>query len=412
MTKNDRTAIRDLAKRVAEIAAWPEQEEKRRLWYAQNSLRAPRPLVFCSPEGSWIELIPEESLACKEEQAREIERELRRAVYAQQHFADDRVCDDVYRVGHAAPRPSWGLEPTFHHTETERGSYVWDPPIKTRADIDRLQTPTVVVDREATRRNLEFHQDLLGDILRVELHGDWWWALGLVDEWARLRGITQMFLDMSDDPALMHAGMQRLMEGKLAWLDSLEGQGLLGLNNGNDYVGSGGLGFTDGLPSSGFAGKVRLVDMWGFCEAQTFSEVGPARHEEFGLRYQLPILERFGLNCYGCCEPLHLKLDLLLRQVPRLRRVSVSPWADKRISAEKLGARAIYSWKPNPAYLAGVDFDADLGRRDIRETSGICRTHGCALEIILKDTHTCNHQPWRFDAWTQIAMEEAEQVAG
>jgi hypothetical protein len=65
--------------------------------------------------------------------------------------------------------------------------------------------------------------------------------------------------------------------------------------------------------------------MWGFCEAQTMSEVSPAMHEEFVLRYQLPVLERFGLNCYGCCEPLHLKLQMLKRRVPRLRRVSISP---------------------------------------------------------------------------------------
>ena len=409
MTGSERTIIRDLAKRVAELAARPEQEEKRRLWYAQNARRAPRPLVFCSPEGAWVELLPEDLLSCEEAPAREIERDLRMRIYAQEHFAADQVCDAVYRVMYAAEKPSWGLGPAYHYSETERGSYVWDPPIKTRADIDRLQTPTASVDREATQRSLAFHQDLFGGILEVQLHGDWWWSLGLVDEWARLRGITQMFLDMSDDPELMHAGMQRLLEGKLAWLESLESQRLLGLNNGNDYVGSGGFGFTEELPREGFAGTARLADLWGFCEAQTFSEVGPARHEEFGLRYQLPILERFGLNCYGCCEPLHLKLDLLLRQVPRLRRVSISSWADKRLSAEKLEKRAIYSWKPNPAYVAAVDFDPELVRRDLRETIGICREHSCTLEIILKDTHTCNHQPWRFEAWTRIATEEAER---
>lgn len=409
MTSRDRTILRDLAKRVAECAAWPEQEEKRRLWYAQNALRAPRPPVFCSPEGAWVELLPEEALTCEDPQAREIERELQMRIYAQAHFRDDQVCDRAYRVGYAAEPPSWGIGPAYHYSEAERGSYVWEPPIKTRADLDLLQTPRVVVDWEATQRNLSFHQDLFGDILEVQLHGDWWWSLGLVDEWARLRGITQMFLDMSDDAALMHAGMARLLEGKLAWLESLEQQGLLGLNHGNDYVGSGGFGFSEELPGPGYDGAARLIDLWGFCEAQTFSEVGPAQHEEFGLRYQLPLLERFGLNCYGCCEPLHLKLEMLLRQVPRLRRVSISPWADKRRCAEQLEKRAIYSWKPNPAYLAAVDFDPELVRRDLRETIAICREHGCALEIILKDTHTCNHQPGRFEEWTRIAREEVER---
>ena len=36
-------------------------------------------------------------------------------------------------------------------------------------------------------------------------------------------------------------------------------------------------------------------------------------------------LETFGLNCYGCCEGVHLRIDAILKDVPRLRRVSVAP---------------------------------------------------------------------------------------
>jgi len=219
-------------------------------------------------------------------------------------------------------------------------------------------------------------------------------------------------MDMADDPEMVHAGMRRLMEGKLAWIEQLEALGVLSLNNRNDYVGSGGFGFTDELPADDFDGHVRLRDLWGFCEAQTMSEVSPAMHEEFVLPYQLPILERFGLNCYGCCEPLHLKLDFLIARVPRLRRVSISPWADKRTSAEKLRGDVIFSWKPNPAPLAAINFPAEEVRADIRETVQVAAEHGCTLEIVLKDTHTCNRRPERFDQWTAIAMEEALAAGG
>ena len=222
-----------------------------------------------------------------------------------------------------------------------------------------------------------------------------------------LRGLQQVYRDLIEEPDLVHAGMKLLMEGTLEVFEELERQGLLTLNNGNDYCGSGALGWTRELPSPGFDGKVRLCDLWGFADAQSMSEVSPTMHEEFVLRYQVPLLGRFGLNYYGCCEPLHLKLGLLKRHVPRLRRVSISPWADKRQSAEQLGPHIIFGWKPNPAYLAGVSFDADLIRRDIRETIEICQANGCPLEITIKDTHTCNHQPWRFDEWTRIAMEES-----
>lgn len=406
MTGRDRLILRDLAKRIAEIAAQPEQEEKRRLWYAQNALRPERPLVFISPEGSWQELLPGDALECEHEDARGIEWGLRARLYAAEHFRDDQVCDAFFNVPPAVHSTGWGVEAQYTHPDFARGAYVWDPPIKTKQDIARIQTPTATYDPDATQRNLEFYQDLFGDILTVRLHGALWWGLGLIDEWCNLHGITQTFWDMADDPEFVHMGMSRLMEGRLAWLEQLESLGVLSLNNENDYVGSGGFGFTDELPQSDYNGTVRLKDMWGFCEAQTMSEVSPAMHEEFVLRYQLPILERFGLNCYGCCEPLHHKLDMLMRHVPRLRRISISPWADKRISAEKLGPNYVYSWKPNPAPIAAVQFNPDVVRRDIRETIEITKANGCVLEIILKDTHTCNNEPWRFDEWSRIAMEE------
>ncbi|MBM3500476.1 MAG: hypothetical protein FJX74_17600 [Armatimonadetes bacterium] len=409
MTENDRTILRKLAGRIAEIAATEEQQSRPERWRAQNALEPQRPLVYCSPEGSWIELVPEPTLVCEHDDARGLERGLRYRIYAAEHFDDDQVCDNVFRVPYAVSNTGWGLWAEYVRPAEARGSYVWEPPVKTMADVERIEVPRATHDPEASARSLAFYQELLGDILEVRLHGGFWWALGLIDEWTFLRGIEQTYWDMTDDPELLHAGMRRLMEGKLAWLEQLEGLGVLCLNNENCYVGSGGFGYSDQLPQPDFTGVVRLRDMWGFCEAQTMSEVSPAMHDEFVLTYQLPILERFGLNCYGCCEPLHLKLDLLKAKVPRMRRISISPWADKRTSAEKLGGDVIFSWKPNPAALAGVQFDAEWVREDIRETVAIAREHGCVLEIIVKDTHTCNHQPERFDEWCRIAMEEAQR---
>jgi hypothetical protein len=85
-----------------------------------------------------------------------------------------------------------------------------------------------------------------------------------------------------------------------------------------------------------------------------------------------------------------------------MRRISISPWADARTCAEKLGDRFIFSWKPHPAHLA-MQFDGEAIRKYIRDA--LEATRGCVVEMILKDTHTCNHQPWRFTEWTRIARE-------
>ena len=90
-------------------------------------------------------------------------------------------------------------------------------------------------------------------------------------------------------------------------------------------------------------GRVRTKDCWGFCESQETSTISPRMFAEFILPYQLPILERFGLNCYGCCEPLDNRWKFV-ETIPNLRRVSISPWANLSQMAERLG-RAITSFR-------------------------------------------------------------------
>jgi hypothetical protein len=136
--------------------------------------------------------------------------------------------------------------------------------------------------------------------------------------------------------------------------------------------------------------------------------VSPAMFGEFIFPYQVPLMEKFGLVCYGCCEGVHARLDYLLR-VPHLRRISVSPWADQRKLAERLGRNYIFSRKPNPAQVC-VSFNEDAIRADLRETLSIAG-HG-VLEIILKDTHTVQHKPERLTRWVEIALEEAQRFAG
>jgi len=214
-------------------------------------------------------------------------------------------------------------------------------------------------------------------------------------------------LDMLDRPDDLHRLMAFLRDGTLAKIDFLEQSCLLHLNNADAYVGSGGFGWTNDLPSADFDGHVRTVDMWGFAESQETVGVSPGMFEEFIFPYQLTLLERFGLNCYGCCEALDKRWEVI-RRIPNLRRVSVSPWADLEIMAEKLQDKYVYSLKPNPAYMAAPTFDDDMIRRNLRDAMRV--TQGCRVEIIMKDCHTICKDPTRVIRWTQIAREEAEAL--
>lgn len=148
--------------------------------------------------------------------------------------------------------------------------------------------------------------------------------------------------------------------------------------------------------------------MWGFAESQETVGVSTEMFEEFVFPYQLPILERFGLNCYGCCEPMDPRWQVVKR-IPRLRRVSVSPWANRGKMAEALGGDYILSLKPSPTPLAQGPLDEAEVRASLRED--LRATRGCVVELLMKDNHTLGGGPANAVAWCRIAREEIGRLS-
>jgi hypothetical protein len=331
---------------------------------------------------------------------------LRREIFWGSEMCDDRVIMPTFDVARVYTESDWGMVSVKTQGQGG-GSYVWDAPLKRYEDLDKLRFPRISVDQEATERVLALAHDALGDHLQVRLKNPWWWTLGMTWTLIDLRGLQQMMLDMIDYPDELHRLMAFLRDGTLAKLDFLEQNGLLSLNNDGTYVGSGGFGWTHELPQPDFDGHVRTCDTWGFGESQETVGVSPDMFAEFVFQYQLPILERFGLNCYGCCEPLDTRWHIV-KQVPNLRRVSISPWANKPLMAERLGDRYVYSMKPRPADLAWDTFDEDWIRSELRKD--LRATRDCRVEVIMKDNHTIRNDPQRVVRWVKIAREEAEAL--
>jgi hypothetical protein len=287
------------------------------------------------------------------------------------------------------------------------GAYTWKAPVATPADIDRLHFPRIKVDFKATEQRTALANDVLGDLLTVRVKTAWWWTVGMTWTLANLRGLEQIMLDMVDNPDLIHRLMTILRDGTLAMIEELEARDLLSHNSDGTYVGSGALGWSDELPQPDFDGKVRLQDMWGFAESQETVGISPRMFEEFIYPYQEPLLARFGLNCYGCCEPLDKRWHVV-QKFPNLRRVSVSPWADRHFMAEKLEDRFIFSMKPNPADLAMTTLDENRIRSILRHDLAAARD--CRAEVVMKDTHTIRNDPQRVIRWVQIAREVIEEL--
>jgi hypothetical protein len=287
----------------------------------------------------------------------------------------------------------------------ELGSYVWDPPVKDLdRDLDKLHFRPLSVDRDKTTAWAALLEDLFGDILPVVNKASYWWTAGLTWTAISLIGLQQLMVAMYDNPKGLHRLMAFLRDDFMHYLDWFEDQGLLPCNNEDDYVGSGSLGYTSELPGPDWqaGAPFRVGDMWGLSESQETVGVSPAMFEEFVFPYQEPIIGRFGLSYYGCCEPVHGRIKTIKR-LPNLRKVSVSPWCDQEIMAEELGQEVVFCRKPKPTLISTEEWNEDLIREDLRMTLRIAG--GCPLELVMKDVHTLCGQSWRLGRWVEIARE-------
>lgn len=129
--------------------------------------------------------------------------------------------------------------------------------------------------------------------------------------------------------------------------------------------------------------------------------------EEFIFPYQLRVAEKFGMCYYGCCESVHTRWHVL-KKLPNLERVSVSPWCDEEFMARELGTRYVYSRKPNPTQVSTSVFDEAAIRADLRKTLTVAK--GCRVEFAMKDVHTLANEPKRLPRWVQLARETIDEV--
>jgi hypothetical protein len=408
---HDRNILRTLAKQIAEEAARPDMDRRRRLWVEHNSLRSTYPMMLVFPEGAWVELLPDATLKCQGEEARRIEWALRARLYTAAHFQDDTVVEAEWVVYANFTDTGWGLEPVCIPSSESRGAFRIQPVLLEPSDLQKLRHPDLVYDEAAHLRRIEQAGDLFGDILAVKPKGTGHMSYHLFHQYIYLRGETAFLEDLTGNPGMVHAAMNFFMEGHQRLLQQMIERDLLSLNNDNTYQSSGGNGYTDQLPAPGFDPQhVRPCDLWASAEAQELAVVSPRMQREFAIPYESRLLAPFGLNGYGCCDDLARKLPDVMA-MPNMRRISISPFSNVDRCAEQMKGAFIFNWKPQPAHLVG-DFDPSAIRAYLRHTLDVCQANGCVLEMVLKDTHTCEHHPERFAEWTRIGRELILETAG
>jgi len=196
----------------------------------------------------------------------------------------------------------------------------------------------------------------------------------------------------------------------VAYFKWLEQEGLLFLNNGNDWLCQGSFGFARDLPNPGLTHRpITTNDVWGYMDSQESVGLSPQMFDEFFFPGYLEVAGTFGLLSYGCCEPVHAYWEKSLCRLPNLRKISISPWCDEAKMGEALlGRRTIFHRKPSPNFIGvGKALDEQAFRRHIRHTLECAR--GCKLEFSFRDVYTLEGNPAKPRRAVQIVRELIEQ---
>ena len=393
ITAEERIYLRELAKKQLEYANLPIMTERKKHWFKHNSLKAEKPIIVFETYPFINEIINQSK--CTSPAAKEIESSILFWLANHEVINDDKVVPDFFRVTWKIYMKEFSNDIKFEHAKDSKGreiGYAWNHLIKDLSiDIKKMKSSEYHVDREYTFAWKSFVENVIGDILPVKLRNDSLiWYVAPSSKVVKLMGLEAMMYAIVDYPDEMHELYNFITEDILSYIDWQKKEGLLTLNNSNDYAGAGSYGFTDELPTEDCikTGLVSPKDLWGNLNSQETVGISPYMYEEFVLPYYIRLAEKFGLVYYGCCEPVHDIWENSISKLPNLRKVSISPWCNEEYMGEVLkNSNIIYSRKPSPN-LIGIEkyFDESAWEKHIERTLKAAR--GGSLEIIFRDIYT------------------------
>jgi hypothetical protein len=412
----DVAVVRGLAAQVAELAALPVQHERIREWQAINGLRPERPMAMID-EIPWHELVdpsqPDAAslvLASAHPFARDIETNLRRELYRWRHMRVDMVVEPYLDIPKVINRPGWGFQIAESTIEQGAGndirSHHYEDQLENPEDVEKFVAREPSLNLEATAQREAWAHELLDGLLDVRMQGltgvdGDTLAFALWDDIEQLRGTEPILLDFMDRPEHLHAIADRFTTVRLEELDMLARAGLIGY--GADRTHCTGSQTTE-LPKPGFdPAHIRPMDTWTVGRSQLFVSVGDATFDEFVPGYYARWYQRFGLGYFGCCDPLHNRIDSVRKIGPNVRKVSISAWAKVAKAAENIGPDFVYSRKPNPAVVAMDDWVPAMVEKEFDDVLEATRANGCPVEFTLKDISTCRTDAKRLWEWCEIA---------
>ncbi|MBL8027551.1 MAG: hypothetical protein JNL74_14115, partial [Fibrobacteres bacterium] len=152
-------------------------------------------------------------------------------------------------------------------------------------------------------------------------------------------------------------------------------------------------------------GIKRLEYEWPYLSAQTSSGFGPDMFKEFVQDYYVRMAEMFpGKTVYfHGCEPLDKKYEVL-KALPNLRRIHVSPWSKVAKAAEVFQGSVVMEVHSHPAKVLMGMSESEMRE----EICGLVRdSGGFSMDLNLSDIHTVNNKPSQLALWAKVAQNQS-----
>jgi hypothetical protein len=397
--------LQTLAEPIAEYSQSKQNKAAINRWRDVNGLRKPdRAPVWCRPVGAWKELLPEDTLRCSDPYSRSIEKYLR-MLLVKIDIGDDTPIPSFYPVQavlQVEPVTIYGVNIQHTNPDEDDGAWVYDPPIQTIEDLNQLKIPHYSFDKAETQRQMEQVYERLGDMLppkqicQPPLHTI------LCSPAAEMIGLTPLMMHMMNQPELVHQLMGYLRDAVLSSLDQIESMGILTPNNEEPMTCS------DPIGEPNPDGTIGLHNLWNMTNSQEFDQVSPAMWERFLLDYQRPILGRFGLTAYGCCENLTHKIDGVL-SIPNLRIFVCSAWTNLENVIDRVEDRYVIMWRQKASDVVFPENNSKIKQDLFDGASKLSQSH---YQIVLRELQTLAGHPNRLHVWTQAAIEAAWKYNG
>lgn len=406
----DRQIIRNLAKHQLELANTPKNKTLKQEWLALNTFRPVRPMIHLELGTFEHEVVPP-LLQCELAEARDIEARIYRMIVNQKLIGDDKPIPDYFPVHWKTWFTLFGHEITATHAANEEGSglgHRFNHVIEDlEDDYHKLGASEYGVDVEASLKEEEFFNDLLGDIMPVKRVSGSLYAVP-TQKIVHLMGMEHMLESLMLYPDIFKQMMDRVAEDYITYFKYLEDEGFLRPTVGAETLNQGSFCYTDELPA--VLPKDRPLassEVWGYLDSQESVGISPAMFSEFIFPCYKKIANVFGALSYGCCEHVHAIWDDI-SGLNNLKKVSISPWCDEEKMGENLrGKRIIYHRKPSATYLGvGGNLDEDAVRKHFETTLHAAR--GCTLEFSQRDVYTINNSIDKAKQYIQILRESIE----